>query len=41
MKTAWNGSFGLQKHLWKGCATFFVGGPYNKLQTCSWATRKI
>jgi len=25
----------------QGCATFFVGGPYNQLQTSSWATRKI
>jgi len=25
----------------QGCATFFVGGPYNQLQTSTWATRKI
>ena len=27
--------------LHQGCATFFVGGPYNQLQTSRWATRKI
>ena len=25
----------------QGCATFFVGGPDNQLQTSRWATRKI
>jgi len=28
-------------YLAQGCAIFFVGGPYNQLQTSSWATRKI
>jgi len=25
----------------QGCATVFVGGPYNQLQTSRWATRTI
>ena len=25
----------------QGCSTFFVGGPYNQLQTSRWAARKI
>jgi len=29
------------KELRQGCATFFVGGAYNQLQTSSWATRKF
>ena len=41
----WNGGYFLSKDqeniLAQGCATFFVGGPYNQLQTSSWATRKI
>jgi len=31
----------LVQYLKQGCTTFFVGGPYNQLQTSSWATRKI
>jgi len=28
----------LSKSLEQWCAKFFVGGPYNQLQTSSWAT---
>jgi len=33
--------YSFYKPLSQGCATFFVSGPYNQLQTSSWATRKI
>jgi len=37
----WNTFFAQGEGLNQGCATFFVGGPYNQLQTSSWATRNI
>jgi len=41
----WHGGYLLSKDQEntsaQGCATFFVSGPYDQLQTSSWVTRKI